>query len=131
MPAHPLVESAPPSPAELPVAEPAWLEPPAAIAEPIEREALAPLVGAEALSPTGPAEAATPAVRDPAADYAEGLKAGAGSQLVAGPPMSVDAPLPAQRMNTFFGVGAVILLILTVIVVILLAIFVINLLKPR
>jgi hypothetical protein len=67
--------------------------------------------------------------RDPTADYADGLRPGAGVPFVEGPAASVVAPVEAQRINTFFGVGAVLLLVLTIVVVILLAIFVISLLR--
>jgi len=47
------------------------------------------------------------------------------------PAASVGEPLDAQKINVFFGIGAVVLLVATVAVVVLLAIFVLNLINPR
>ena len=47
------------------------------------------------------------------------------------PSASVVEPVDAQKINLFFGIGALVLLVATLAVVVLLAIFVLNLIASR
>ena len=69
--------------------------------------------------------------REPAADYAANLTPADGARAVSVPSASVGAPVEAQKINVFFGIGAVVLLVVTVVVVALLAVFVLNMLTLR
>lgn len=66
-----------------------------------------------------------------AAEAAPALVPGAGVPLVSDKPSSVHVGVQASRVNTYFGVGAVVLLVITVIVVVLLAILVISIVHAR
>jgi hypothetical protein len=68
---------------------------------------------------------------EPAADHAVSLQPAAAAPPLKLPAASVGEPVDAQKINVFFGIGAVVLLVATVAVVVLLAIFVLNLIKPR
>jgi hypothetical protein len=72
-----------------------------------------------------------PQAPDPAAEQLERPKPWAGRPLVPGPAASVQPPIKAKSINTFFGIGAALLLLATLVVVVLLGIFVINLLTHR
>ena len=84
-----------------------------------------PLPTVETLAPE------TVVAREPAADYAANLTPTEEARAATLPSASVGAPVEAQKINAFFGIGAVVLLVTTVVVVVLLAIFVLNMLTVR
>ena len=109
--------------------------PPAPVPEPMPVPAPEPGPGPPPEPEPAPVAVAPPALmapaHDPAADYAADLQPGGGRPLVTGAPVSVQEPIAAPALNTLFGIGAVILLVVTVIVVLLLAVFVFSLLGGR
>ena len=96
--------------------------------EPLPATEIAPMA-----PPVTPVEMALAAATapEPEAEAEAALAPGAGAPLVSGPPSSVSGPVQAAKVNTVFGVAAVVLLVITVIVVILLAILVFSIVRPR
>lgn len=103
-------------------------EPSLAATKPTAAETASVGLAAPAIEHPAPVVAAA---HDPAADLARQLQPVEVAPLVGGAPLSVAEPVAAQRINTLFGIGALILLVATVVVVVLLAVFVINLLVTR